>query len=123
MRDKLVIDTNMFVEGIFNSEENASETLLSNFDSIDARLLFSQETIGELFYILKKQCSDLQMDDEETHEILMEITTLFQNGKSVNTNYYKNRRNRLRALDVNDQMFIDAAMAGRASHVITLDKK
>lgn len=121
--DKLVIDTCVFVEGLFGEEGNPSSILLSSLDSINARLIFSQDTIGELFYILKRECNNLQMSYDEISDILLDATIFFLESKSVNTKYYKFKRNKVRVKDEDDQMFADAAFAAKATHLITLDEK
>ncbi|PKR82843.1 putative toxin-antitoxin system toxin component, PIN family [Heyndrickxia camelliae] len=123
MTDKLVIDTCVFIEGIFGDEGNPSSLLLEQLDSLDARLVFSQDSIGELLYILKRECNEIQLSDTDIMEILTDIMSLFQRGKSINIKHYKNQKGRVRARDKDDQMFIDAAFASKSSHLITLDKK
>lgn len=121
--NKLVIDTCVFVEGLFGEEGNPSSILLSSLDSINARLIFSQDTIGELFHILKRECNNLQMSYDEISDILLDATIFFLESKSVNTKYYKFKRNKVRVKDEDDQMFVDAAFAAKATHLITLDEK
>ena len=121
--DKLVVDTCVFIECLFGEEGNLSSYFLSNLDKFNARLIFSQDTIGELFYILKRECNNLQMSDDEISAILFDTAILFQESKSVNTRYYKYKRNKIKIEDEDDQMFVDAAFASNATHLITLDEK
>ncbi|MEH7419559.1 putative toxin-antitoxin system toxin component, PIN family [Neobacillus drentensis] len=123
MSDKIVVDTCVFIEGIFGEDNNPSSILLSMLDTLDIRLIFSQESIGELLYILKKRCNELQMDSDDTNDILKDMTILFQKGKSVNIRHYKSMPQKLTIKDPDDQMFVDAAFAGKATYLITLDKK
>jgi len=123
MTDRLVIDTCVFVEGIFKEDANPSKLLLESLDQLDARLVFSQNMIGELMYILKRSCNHFGFDEEETSEILFLATSWFRIGKSTNTRKIEQDKKRPKSLDKDDQMFIDAAYSSKASHIITLDKK
>ncbi|PKF90527.1 putative toxin-antitoxin system toxin component, PIN family [Bacillus sp. BA3] len=123
MGDKLVVDTNVFVESFFGPEENASCHLLTNLEELNIRLLFSQDTVGELFYILKRTCNELGLELEDAQDVLFAATQLFQQGKSINTNYHKHKIDKLLINDENDQMFVDTAFAGNATHLVTFDMK
>src|SRR5690625_4319441 len=110
-RSKLVVDTCVFIEGFLAPEETDSVTLLSSLDRFNARLVFSQETIGELLYILKRECNTLGMDEQNTSDILEDCVLLFQKGKSINTRRTKEKAPKVR--DIDDQMFVDAAFASK----------
>ncbi|ARW38455.1 hypothetical protein SRCM100730_01562 [Bacillus velezensis] len=121
MGDKIVADTCVFIESIFGAEGNDSEIFFASLEHNDARLVFSREIIGELMYILKKKCNDFSLSEEETKEVLDNITAMFQLGKSVNTKFMRVKVPRVK--DPEDQMFVIAAYAADASHLVTLDKK
>ncbi|WP_368658663.1 putative toxin-antitoxin system toxin component, PIN family [Metabacillus halosaccharovorans] len=122
MADKLVVDTCVFVEGLFGEENNSSAQLLAQLDTLGVRLIFSQEMIGELLYILKREGNKIGLNDEEIMDILTDAISLFQKGKSTNTKFNRSHRV-IRVIDPDDQMFIDAAFSSNATHIITLDKK
>ena len=117
---KLVIDTCVFVEGFIGMEESSSSILLDEIDKNGSRYIFSMDTVGELLYILKKECNSVHFEFEQTNIILTTAVTFFQNGKSINT---RRTVSPFRATDPDDQMFIDAAYEAGATHIITLDKK
>lgn len=118
--DKLVVDTCVFIEGIFGDNGNSSSLFLMEIDRNNSKLIFSMDMIGELLYILKRECNKIRMTPDETYEILTDAVAMFQNGKSVST---KNVNGIDKTKDPDDQMFVDAAHIGKASHIITLDKK
>lgn len=123
MASKLVVDTCVFVDGYFNATETSSSNyFVSNLDD-NERLVFSQDTIGELMYTFKKICNKHSFDADATSETLALVAGLFQSGKSINTNIYRKRIDKILARDEDDQMFIDAAFSAKASHLITSDKK
>lgn len=117
---RLVVDTCVFVEGFLSIEETSSSTILAGLDKNNSRLVFSMEMIGELLYILKRECNKIGLDYDEANEILTAGVALFQTGKSINTRGVKCLA---KANDPDDQMFIDAAFESDATHIITLDKK
>ena len=122
MTSRIVVDTNVFIEGVFGEETSDSANLLAVLDEIDVRLVFSQESIGELMYIFKRHCNSLNMNEADTRDILIMITELFQLGKSINTRKIgKTKMEKIH--DPDDQMFVEAAYAAQATHIITLDKK
>ncbi|KOO50873.1 putative toxin-antitoxin system toxin component, PIN family [Priestia koreensis] len=123
MVNKIVIDTCVFVEAIFGDEGNPSAVLMENLETLGVRLAFSQDTIGELLYILKRECNGCGMDATEIVETLTDVVILFQKGRSVNTLRLKRDKKRKKIADPNDQMFVDTAFESEATHLITLDKK
>lgn len=119
---RIVVDTNVFIEGVFGEETSDSANLLAMLDEINVRLVFSQESIGELMYIFKRHCNSLNMSNSETRETLIMITEFFQLGKSINTRLLD--RTDIEIINnPDDQMFVEAAYAANATHIITLDKK
>lgn len=123
MANKAVIDTCVFIEGVFGEEDNDSQILLSSMEDFEMRTVFSQDTIGELMYILKRECNLMGLDEQEISDILFDAIIYFQKGKSTNTRSVKSRRNRVRIRDKDDQMFVDAAVSSKANHLITLDHR
>ncbi|MED1923865.1 MULTISPECIES: putative toxin-antitoxin system toxin component, PIN family [Bacillus] len=121
MGDRIVADTCVFVESIFGLDGNASEIFFSSLEHKDARLVFSRETIGELMYILKRECNNLRLDEALTSEVLNNASRMFQLGKSVNTKHLKVPTQQIK--DPDDQMFVDTAYVADATHLVTLDKK
>lgn len=122
MVNRIVVDTNVFIEAVFGEETSDSANLLAMLDGTEVRLVFSQESIDELMYIFKRHCNKLHMNYEETKETLSLITDFFQLGKSINTRNIDKRAIE-QINDPDDQMFVDAAYSSDASHIITLDKK
>lgn len=120
MTDRLVIDTNIFVDSIFNMNETICFELISKLDEIDSRLLFSQNTIGELLYIVKRQANELHWDDVAKAGILHSISDTFLAGKSISTKQLDRSRVPT-TVDPDDQMFVDLAFSGNADFIISED--
>ncbi|MHA6250896.1 putative toxin-antitoxin system toxin component, PIN family [Oceanobacillus sp. CAU 1775] len=120
--NRIVIDTNVFIEALFGEETSDSANLFASLDEVGARIVFSQELIGELMYIMKRHCNKLEFDYEETKEILMFVVDFFQLGKSINTRHL-DKKNLPKINDPDDQMLVEAAYASDAAYLITLDKK
>jgi predicted nucleic acid-binding protein len=51
-KTKVVLDTNVVIDGLFQISESCSK-ILDYVDSGEIQLYFSQDTIGELIYIVK----------------------------------------------------------------------
>ncbi|KIL44341.1 PIN domain-containing protein [Jeotgalibacillus soli] len=121
MADKIVVDTCVFIRALFTPEDDDECTLFINaLDRYDARLVFSQYTIGELLYMIKKISNEINSPYEHMRKKLDYISFLFQHAKSVNTSHTKSD---FTATDRNDQMFVDAAVESDANHIITIDLK
>ena len=123
MKERLVVDTNVFVDWLFDVlDVNASSHVLLNLDKNNSRLVFSQDTIGELMYIMKKSCNRVNSTAEESLNVLTFISNLFLSAKSVNTKEIQKDDQRPLCNDETDQMFIDAALVSEAPYLISLDK-
>lgn len=121
MTDKLVVDTCVFIKGFFNVKSDCGE-LLSMLKKVDARLVFSQDTLGEWLYILKRTCHKSGISDGQMKEVMQEAMNIFRMGKSTNTRHI-NQDEIAFVNDPDDQMFVNTAYAAKADYVITLDKK
>lgn len=123
MTSRMVVDTNVFVEALFGVETSDSANLFASLDENALRLVFSQDTIGELMYTVKRICNKRNFSPGHTRSILRSITDFFQLGKSTNTRKFKQSADIVQINDPDDQMFVEAAYASNADYVITLDKK
>ncbi|MBM7598082.1 putative PIN family toxin of toxin-antitoxin system [Virgibacillus halotolerans] len=122
MASRIVVDTNVFIGAIFGEETSDSANLLATLDENGVRIVFSQEFIGELMYIMKRHCNSLGLDYESTRQALINITDLFQQGKSTNTRHLD--RELIPVInDPDDQMLVEAAYSSDADYLITWDKK
>lgn len=115
-----VVDTNIFINGLFFSSkyENCAK-ILDYIDDGKIRPMFSQETIGELVYLVKN-FARYNLDTEiERIAYLNGIMDLFYYGHSVNT------ENTLcpNIKDKNDIMFLKIAYEKPIDFIITNDKK
>jgi predicted nucleic acid-binding protein len=81
---KVVVDTNVFIHGMSHRNIN-SVKILKLIEQRRLELFFSQETIGELVWIMKNFVRH-NIDDRKTRiTVLQNLMTLFYYGKSVNT--------------------------------------
>ncbi|KNZ70421.1 PilT protein domain-containing protein [Thermincola ferriacetica] len=120
MRNKprVVIDTNIFVKSWFDGDEVCNE-ILSLVDNNKIKLLFSQETIGELFYIVKKFSVKNMSSKRPRLRLLFLLSEVFYEADSVNT--IDTECPKLN--DKYDEMFLKCALEGNADYLITDDFK
>lgn len=123
MADKVIIDTNIFVNAFFNAETNPEcLTIISNLQQFDIRLLFSQNTVGELVYIVKRIANSAGWDEEARSAVLRSLADVFCYGKSINTRHID--KSSLPSIkDRDDDMFIELAYSTKTDYLVTLDGK
>lgn len=120
---KIVVDTNVFVNGMIFSEEYINDTktlaiLLDLIENETIEIVFSQDTIGELMYIMKNKVMHY-IKEEEQISFMSQLVTLFFYSYSVNTEFIYCKE----CKDKKDVMFIKCAIKGRANYIITNDYK
>lgn len=115
-RVKVVIDTNVLIDGWF-FEKPAANRILDLIDERKLYLLFAQDTIGELLYVAKNFARHHIDEKAEQLNFLHEVTTLFYYSKSVNTMDTKIESSN----DPYDDMFLKCAIEGEAEYLITDD--
>jgi putative PIN family toxin of toxin-antitoxin system len=121
MDNKIIIDTNVFIKAFFDLDDsNDCLRLIANLDKMT--VLFSQDTIGELMYIIKNCTHYLNTTEEQSLQILKSVTEIFYYGKSINT-FKINESDLPNINDQTDMMFVKLAIAGNADYIITNDKK
>lgn len=117
-RIKLVLDTNIFLAGWFEGDENC-EKILELVRDRKITLLFSQETIGEFIYVLKN-FTRYNIDDVEVRIQLLEyIAKLFYYSLSINTMNFEIEKSE----DPYDDMLLKCALKGEADYLVTDDFK
>jgi len=117
---KIVLDTNIFINGLFSSEEDNEYIKIMNMvDNKQIYLLFSQDTIGELVYVAKNFARYNIIDIKNRILLLQYIMESFYYSTSVNTiNTVTPEIN-----DKFDSMFLKCAMKGKADYLISDDFK
>ena len=118
---KIVVDTNVFINSLIFTEDNSNDTealgiLYDLIENNKIELAFSQDTIGELFYILKNKILHYIEEDKQI-DIINGIATLFLLSYSVNTEGTQCQK----CKDPKDDMFIECAIRGNATYIITND--
>jgi putative PIN family toxin of toxin-antitoxin system len=119
MRNKLkvVIDTNVFLRGWFSEEYPSAIQVMDLIDNRKLYLMFSQNTIGELVYMIKNFVR-YNIDDVNTRlSILNGIMREFYYGTSVNTM----NADEVNIKDKYDDIFVQCAIEGRADYLISDD--
>ena len=119
-KSKVVIDTNIFINGWFFSEEHTScQSIMNLIDNKQILLLFSQDTIGELLYLVKN-FARYNIDNIQTRiSILQSVSELFYYATSINTMNTKCPFIK----DKYDKMFVKCAIKGKADYIISNDYK
>ena len=117
---KIVLDTNIFINGLFSSkEDNEYIKIMNMVDNKQIYLLFSQDTIGELVYVAKNFARHNVADIKNRILLLQYIMESFYYSTSVNTiNTVTPEIN-----DKFDSMFLKCAMKGKADYLISDDFK
>ena len=119
-KPKVVIDTNIFIDGLFSYKEIDNEYCIKVIDLIDNRkilLLFAQDTIGELVYIAKNFARYNFNNIKDRISLLNYLIELFYHSTSVNTsNTISPEIN-----DKYDDMFLKCAIQGNAEYLISDD--
>ena len=117
---KIVLDTNIFINGLFSSEEDNEYIKIMNMvDNKQIYLLFSQDTIGELVYVAKNFARHNIIDIKNRILLLQYIMESFYYSTSVNTiNTITPEIN-----DKYDDMFLKIVIESDADYLISDDLK
>lgn len=81
---KAVVDTNVFIGGLFRDQESAN-MILEMIEDNRIQLYFSQQTIGELIYLIKNFARHNIDNIDEQIELLHSVVELFYYSMSINT--------------------------------------
>ncbi|MBS1263074.1 MAG: hypothetical protein MAG715_00242 [Methanonatronarchaeales archaeon] len=110
---KAVLDTNVLISGIITN--GVSHSVLVRGFRGDYRIVASVEILGELQETLLKYPEKFQMEKEEVQE---EVETVEYYATFVNpTEEVREIRD-----DPSDNVFLEAAVAGNASYVVSGDR-
>jgi len=114
---KVVIDTGVFIDSWFSNKYFYCDTVMDLVNNNEIQLLFSQETTGELFYVIKNIVSHIFDDKKERQEYLYNLSDIFLDAISVNT--LETECPELN--DKFDEMFLKTAIKGEADFIISND--
>jgi putative PIN family toxin of toxin-antitoxin system len=117
-RYKLILDTNIFIDAI-NGDENAI-AILALVDNGIAKLYFSRNIIGELFYILHNICKYEIKNMKKSKNIMTNITNMYLKSTNINT---KNSDGSPKSKDIDDDMFLECAFIANPDYLISNDIK
>lgn len=117
-RKRVVIDTNIFIDGWFRNSESA-KSILDMIDNRKFYLAFSQETIGELMNIVKNFARHYMDSKDDQLKLVQNVATLYYYSTSVNTKHTQVEKIR----DKNDLMFVKCAKEANADFLISNDFK
>lgn len=116
----VVFDTNIFIKGIFSEDEdNPCVKIIESIKSRRFQLLFAQDTIGELVYVMKNFVRKNIDETSDRIEMLKWLMELFYYSTSVNTC-------NTTPIELNnkyDEMFLKCAIEGKADYLISDDFK
>lgn len=116
---KVVIDTNIFIQGWFYGNLNC-QTILKLIRDNKIYLGFSQDSIGELLYVTKNFARKFIDDKNDRLKTLNYISKLFYYGSSVNI---ADMDDVSEIKDKTDLMFVQCAIGYNADFIISNDYK
>lgn len=117
-RLKVVIDTNIFINSWFFNDQHSNK-IIDLIDNRKLQLLFAQDTIGELIYIVKNFARHHIDDANDRILMLHNVAELFYYSTSVNTSNVEF----IGSNDPYDDMFLKCAIKGEADYFISDDFK
>lgn len=117
-KPKVVIDTNIFIRSWFDDYKSCDK-ILTLIDDRKLKLLFSQDTIGELVYVTKNFARYNISNIQDRVQVLQSIMELFYYGISINTLNSEHAK----LNDIYDDMFLECAIEGDADYLISDDFK
>ncbi|ABI69497.1 putative toxin-antitoxin system toxin component, PIN family [Syntrophomonas wolfei] len=117
---KVVLDTNIFINGwLFAEDHDSCSRIMDMIDNRKIQLLFAQDTIGELVYLIKNFARHNIDDVNLRISLLQRVMELFYYSTSVNT---MDTTTPLIA-DQYDSMFLKCAIEGKADFLVSDDFK
>lgn len=116
-RIKVVVDTQVFIRSWFMNNYFYCDVVIDLVNNKEIYLVFSQDSIGELFHITKNFCNYFFNNYEIKLEVLQNLAQLFLESYSVNT--LETNCNSLR--DNSDEMFLKTAIKSEADFLISDD--
>jgi len=118
MRNKLsvVVDTNIFLNSWFDDDKYCNH-IIDLISNRKLKLLFSQDTIGELIYVVKKFAVKNMSSQKPRIALLNFVTELFYWAESVDTSNTKCPK----LNDPYDEMFLKCAIEEHADYIISED--
>lgn len=120
IKPRIVIDTNVLIDDLLD-EKRSSQEIMNLFYQIKITLLFSQETIGELVYVMESMARRNIRKISDRIKFLNNIMYIFYHSQSINT-VNVNKQLNVKCNDPNDDMFLECAYYGKADFLITNDK-
>lgn len=114
---KVVVDANIFINSWFYTNHFYCDAILDLIDNDKIQLLFSQDTIGELIYVIKNIVLDLFDEKKLQYEYLSNLSYIFLNAISVNTLGIECQK----LNDKFDEMFLKTAIKGKADYIVSDD--
>jgi len=115
-KKKVVIDTNIFINGWYTKDKHCNN-IIKMIKNRQLQLLFSQDTIGELIYIVKGFARRYHDNKYDTINDLKDIMVLFYYGTTINTKNTKSPE----INDKYDDIFLKCAIEGDVDYLISDD--
>lgn len=115
---ELILDTNIFIDAI-NGNDYAIK-ILALVDSKKAKLYFSRNTVGELFYVAHNICKYQIKNKRISKDIMLNLTDMYLNSVNINT---KNSDGSPKCKDIDDDMFLECAYISKPDYLISNDIK
>ena len=115
----VVVDTNVIIYALSHSKENSNTKILELIESKKINVIFSQDTFGELIYLLKIWSRKNIPTKNDRLGLLHDFVDLFYNSLSYNTTETICPT----CNDKTDDMLLRCATQGNADYLITQDFK
>lgn len=126
---RVVVDTNIFINNFvffkkYKYDVKAYNILMNLMAKGKIDFVFSQDTIGELFYMMKNAIN-YHLKRNKRASRICKIALLFLNSYSVNTENMKKdpKYKNLKCSDPKDDMFLQCVVKSNAKYLISDDLK
>lgn len=116
-RIKVVLDTNVFINALF-FQEPSSVQIIKLVQARKIELVFSQDTLGELMYVIKSFVEKKITDPKKQEKVFLGIAKLIFFSETVNISGMGDIPE---IKDKEDVKFMNTAIAAEADYLVTRD--
>ncbi|MGL4654728.1 MAG: putative toxin-antitoxin system toxin component, PIN family [Sarcina sp.] len=113
---RVVLDTNVFIEAFFSSDENCSLILRAEHDG-EINLIMSSKMHEELLRIINKLIHELEFTSSETFEVFKLLSRALLRTENITP-----KKRFTKCEDKDDNIFFDCAIEGNANFIVSRDK-
>ncbi|WP_144524712.1 putative toxin-antitoxin system toxin component, PIN family [Bacillus sp. DE0042] len=114
---KVVLDTNVFIQALFFQNPSPVK-IIKLVQAREIELVFSQDTMGELMYVIKSFVENRISDAKKQETVFLGIAKLIFFSETVNI---AGMGDIPEIVDKEDLMFMNTAIASDADYLVTTD--